>query len=131
MNLMKIEIDTNLDNEEEIMNAITLVQQTLARRKERVQNERMQTTQTAQAQQNINSTPKIITSTQTSVSEKKEMPKIILEEYSDMDTLRARQKEKTAARLNQEKTANDKIIDNKKNKKDDTDDIPKVEIVEY
>ncbi len=128
---MKIEIDTNLDNEEEIMNAITLVQQTLARRKERVQNERMQTTQTAQAQQNINSTPKIITSTQTSVSEKKEMPKIILEEYSDMDTLRARQKEKTAARLNQEKTANDKIIDNKKNKKDDTDDIPKVEIVEY
>jgi hypothetical protein len=120
---MKIEIDTNLDSEEEIMGAINLVQQTLAKRKER-----LQTAQIAQA------TPPASLSSMASASaqapaEKKPMPKIILEEYSELDDLRLRQKEKTAQnKQTTEKT--EKNQDNKNSKKKD-DDIPRVEIVEY
>jgi hypothetical protein len=124
---MKIEIDTNLDSEEEIMGAIALVQQTLAKRKDRLQ-----------SAQNIKDAPQASVSSLPPIqnkdisAEKKPMPKIVLEEYSDLDDLRHRQKEK-AAQNKQTSEKTEKNQDNFKSnkKKNDTDDIPKVEIVEY
>jgi hypothetical protein len=100
---MKIEIDTNLDSEEEIRGAIALAQEALVKRKERMQ---------AAAQQ---------TAGPDAPAEKKEAPRIILEEC---EADYAKELKGSRSKDEPEKSAFDR------KRKDEDQRIPQIEIVD-